>query len=202
MKRSITIIGAYTFAAMFTLVATRLVKADGGTVLLNEARGPFSVTVFVAPDAAPDGLTDVSVLVQWRTNGQVVLDAKVSLALDPPIGSTMSQSDPVCGLPSAAAGFQSPDGTQLQMTVRATRAQASNKLLYAAPLDLCAAGDWRLHVNVSRGGDIARFDCRLPVLKESPKLAGLWVYLAFPPIAITAFALNQKLRRHALEQET
>jgi hypothetical protein len=202
MKRSITIIGVWTFAAMFTLLGTRPAKGDGGLVLLHEARGPFSVTVFVAPGSARGGLADLSVLVQWRTNGQVVLDADVSLALDPSRGSTMSQSDPVCGLPSTAAGFQFPNGTQLPMTVRATRAQASNKLLYAAPLNLSAAGACRLHVIVSRGSDYARFDCLLPVVKESPKLAGLWPYLAFPPIVMTAFALNQKLRRHSLEQKT
>jgi hypothetical protein len=193
MKRSIACIRVWTLAAMFTLLGTRPAKGDGGIVLLHEDRGPFSVTVFVAPEEARAGLTDVSVLVQWRTNGQVVLDADVSLALDPPIGSTISQSDPVCGLPSAGAGLR---------TVRATRAQASNKLLYAAPLNLSAGADWRLHVNVSLGGDIARFDCLLPALKESTKLAGLWLYLAFPPIAVTAFALNQKLRKHSLEQKT
>jgi len=178
---------------MFTLLDARLARADGGMVLLHEAQGPFSVTVFFAPEGAQGGLTDLSALVQWRTNGQVVLDANVSLALDPLPGSTMTQSDPVCGLPSAGAG-----GAPL--TVRATREQASNKLLYGAPLNLSAAGACLLHVTVSRGPDYARFDCLLPVAKESPKLARLWPYLAFPPIAVTVFALNQKLRRHSLEQ--
>ena len=187
---------------MFTLLGTRLAKGDGGIVLLHEAQGPFSVTIFVAPEVSRDGFADLSTLVQWRTNGQVVLDADVSLALDASLGSTMSQSDPVCGLRSAAGGFQWPDGTPLPITMRATRARASNKLLYAAPLNLSAAGDFRLHVIVSRGSDYARFDCLLPVVKESAKLTGLWPYLAFPPIAITAFALNQRLRRNSLEQKT
>jgi hypothetical protein len=77
--------------------------------------------------------------------------------------------------------------------VRATREQASNKLLYAALLKFNAAGDWRLHVTVSRGTGSANFDCVLPVA-SSAKLQGLWPYLAFPPIAIIAFAMNQWLR--------
>ena len=201
MKRSATIIGRYSFAAMFVVLGTGLAKADGGIVLLNEARGPFSVTVFVAPEAARRGITDVSILVQWRTNGQVVLDADVNLALDPPIGSTITQSDPVCSLPLGPGSFPLPDATQFPVTVPATRAQASNKLLYAASLNLNAAGDWQLHVSVSRGLESARFECLLPALKESSKVAGLWPYLAFPPIAIAAFVLNQKLRRHTLEQK-
>src|SRR5262249_44815805 len=148
------------------VLVAHLAKGDGGIVLFHEARDPFSVTIFVAPETARGGLADLSVLVQWRTNGQVVLDADVSLTLDPPTGSTMSQTDPVCSLPWAAAGVQFPDGIPLPMTVRATRAQAANKLLYAAPLKLNAAGDWRLHVIVSRGSDYARFDCLLPAVKE------------------------------------
>ncbi len=186
---------------MFTLLGALLAKGDGGIVLLHEAQGPFSVTVFVTQEAARGGPADLSVLVQSRTNGQVVLDANVSVAFDPPLGSKLSQSDPVCSMPSAAAGFQFPDGTPISTTVRATRAQASNKLLYAAPLNFNASGDWLLRVNVSRGGESAGFDCVLPAVNESAKLAGLWPYVAFPPIAITAFALNQKLRRHSLEQK-
>jgi hypothetical protein len=84
--------------------------------------------------------------------------------------------------------------------VRATREQASNKLLYAALLKLDAAGNWRLNVAVSRSSDSASFDCVLPVTIPSAGLSGLWPYLAFPPIAIAAFALNQKLRKHSLER--
>jgi len=162
---------------------------------LRETRGPFSVTVFVSPEAINGGLTDVSVLVQSQRNGDVVLDADVSLSLNPADGVTTSELDPFCG-----PALQSANGTPHSRTVRATHEQASNKLLYAALLKLGALGNWPLQVNVSRGPDSARFDCVLPAATTSARLSGLWPYLAFPPIAIAAFALNQKLRKNSLEK--
>lgn len=182
------------------MLTPRLARGDGGIVRLHEIQGPFSVTVFVSPEAAAGGLVDVSVLVQWRTNGDVILDAGVSLALDPPTGVATNPSDPLCGVSSAAAAFLSPELAQPLVKAQATREQASNKLLYATPLKLDATGDWRLHIVVSRGSDSAGFDCLLPVTMASAKLPGLWPYLAFPPIIITAFAINQRLRRHSLEK--
>jgi hypothetical protein len=178
----------------------QLAKGDGGVIQLHEAKGPFSVTVFVAPEVTRGGLTDVSVLVQSRTNGDVLLDAYVELTIEPPRNLVVTApSDPLCGASSASAVLPSPDTGQHQRTLPATRKQASNKLLYAAALALNATGDWRLHIDVSRGSDIMKFDCLLPVIRASASAQGLWPYLLIPPIAIAAFAMNQKLRRHSLE---
>jgi hypothetical protein len=187
-------------AALVATLAPHLARGDGGVVRLHEAKGPFSVTVFVPPEPAVGSLVDVSVLVQWRKTGEVILDADVSLAVEPPTGLALARSDPLCGLSPTAATVQSPDLTQQKPTVPATRDQASNKLLYAAALNLNSAGDWRLHVYVLRGSDTARFDCLLPVTQASAKLPGLWPCLVFPPIVIAAFAMNQMLRRHSLER--
>jgi hypothetical protein len=199
MKRSHVNIQACVVTVIFTMLAPRLARGDGGIVRLHEAQGPFSVTVFASPETARSGLADVSVLVQWRNNAEVVLDADVSLAIDPPGGLAMPRSDPLCGLSPTTAAFQLPENRQHQTTVRATREQASNKLLYAATLDLNATGDWRLHVYVLRGSDSARFDCLLPVTAKSAKPVRPWPYLMLPPILITLFAMNQMLRRHSLE---
>ena len=179
--------------ALFAMLAPQLASGDGGVVQLHEAQGPFVVTVFVSPEGALGGPTDVSVLVQWRKSGEVVLDADVSLAVAPPNGVTLARSESFCGLQPTAAAFQLPAMTQHQATVSATREQASNKLLYAAALNLKAAGDWRLHIDVSRGSDSARFDCLLPVTRSSG-MPGVWPYLILPPIAIAVFAMNQRLR--------
>jgi len=183
--------------ALFTMLAPRFARADGGIVRLRETQGPFLVTVFVSPEVV-EGVTDVSVLVQNRKGGDVVLDADVNLVVDPPDGMSSKESDPLCGLSSMAVASRSSD--LAPANVRATREQASNKLLYAAPLKLDATGDWRLHVTVSRGTDSAGFDCVLPVTRPSIGLTGLWPYLIFPPIVMSAFALNQWLRRHSLER--
>jgi len=200
MNRSRVTAWAWGTLTAFAMLAPQLAFGDGGIIQLHEAQGPFLVTVFVSPEAAHGGLVDASILVQRRTNGEVILDAEVGLAVDPPNGWSTSASDPLCGLPSTGAALQLPDTRQLHSTVRATREQASNKLLYAAGLNLNAAGDWRLHVDVSRGPDHARFNCLAPVTRTSAKLSGLWPYLAFPPIVITAFAMNQRLRRYSLEK--
>ena len=181
-----------------TMSAPRLAKGDGGIIRLREAQGSFSVTVFSSPESVSGGLADVSALIQERETGKVVLDADVSFTLSPPDGSGPSQSDEFCG--SSKALMRLPDEMNNPATVRATREQASNKLLYAAPLELNAPGDWKLHVVVSRGTDTAGFDCRLPVTLSSGKLTGLWPYLSLPPLAVAAFAVNQWLRKQPLQK--
>ena len=167
-------------------------RGDGGIIRLRETQGPFSVTVFSSPEAVPGGLADLSVLVQRSESGKVVLDADVRLTLSPPDGLATKQADVFCSVPTAAMPL--PDGINNLASVRASREQASNKLLYAAPVQLNAPGDWKLHVVVSRGTDTARFDCVLPVALRSGKLIGLWPYLSFPPLVVAAFAVNQWLR--------
>jgi hypothetical protein len=186
--------------ALFAATISQCANGDGGIVLLHEAHGPFSVTVFVAPELIRSGLTDVSVLVQSRTNGEVVLDAAVSLAVEPPRGVATAGADPVCGALSSPGVFPDTGQQHQTTTIPATRQQASNKLLYAAALPLNATGDWRLHIDVSRGSDCIKFDCLIPVSQTALDQRALWPYLLIPPIAIAAFALNQKLRWHSLEQ--
>ena len=176
----------------------RYAKGDGGIIRLRGTQGAFSVTVFSSPDAVPGGLADLSVLVQGRETGKVVLDADVTFTLSPPDGLAMKQADVFCSVPTAAMPL--PDGINNLASVRASREQAFNKLLYAAPVQLNAPGDWKLHVVVSRGTDTARFDCRLPVTLSSGKLTALWPYLSLPALAVAAFAVNQWLRRQSLQK--
>src|SRR5262245_50135503 len=150
-----------------TMSAPRLAKGDGGIIRLRDAQGPFSVTVFSSPESVSGGLADVSALIQERETSKVVLDADVSFALSPPDDSVLNQSDEFCGVP--ASGMRPPQGRNLPTGVRATREQASNKLLYSAPVELNAPGNWTLHMVVSRGPDTSRFDCLLPVAFSSGK---------------------------------
>jgi hypothetical protein len=201
MQRSRLSTQAWVAVALLAALTPQHAKGDGGVVLLREASGPFLVTVFAAPEVTRGGLTDVSVLVQSRTNGDVVLDAAVGLSIEAPRDLVVTAgSDPLCGASSASAVLPSQDIDQHQATLPATREQASNKLLYAAALALNATGDWRLHIYVSRGADSTEFDCLIPVTQASANAPGLWPYLLMPPMAIAAFAMNQKLRRHSLEK--
>jgi hypothetical protein len=200
MKRSSIRFHIWIVTALLTALAPRLARGDGGIIRLRQVQGPFSVTVFTSPEVPQGGLADVSVLIQRRQTGAVVLDADVNLTLYPPGDGAVKQSDPLCGLPWTMAAVRQPEMPRHPITVRATREQASNKLLYAAPVELNVAGDWQVHVFVSRGAETAGFDCLLPVALASSDVKGLWPLIALVPIAITAFAINQWLRRHSLEK--
>jgi hypothetical protein len=197
MKPGRVNIRIWIVTTLFTMLAPQVGTADGGIVQLRETQGPFLVTVFVSPEAVEGAVSDVSVLVQRSQSGDVVLNAEVKLEANRPGGVSTKESDPLCGLSPIAVASRIAETTLYLVQGRATREEASNKLLYAARLKLDVTGDWQLHVIVSQGTDTAGFDCLLPV-RTSAKLARIWPYLAFPPIAIVVFATNQWLRRRLL----
>ena len=198
MKRTSIRLHTCIAVALFVSFVPRTANADGGIIRLRETQGPFSVTIFSSPDATAGRAADLSVLIQGRETGKAILDANVTFSLSPPEGLAMKQSDVICSLPGGA--LSSADGVNNQANVRATREQASNKLLYAAPVKLNAPGDWKLHVLVSRGTDNARFDCLFPVTLKSGELTGVWPYLLLPPLIVLTFAANQWLRRRSLQK--
>jgi len=156
-----------------TIVLLLLASAaggDGGVVQLRQADGPFLVTVFTAPTPLRAGPADVSLLVQAGDRNEPVLDADVLVVLTPSNG----------------------DGTSIR--TKATRQQATNKLLYAAAVNVPAAGSWELRVTVRRGPDMANVGSSIAVAAPLPPLLAHWPYLAFPPAAVTVFALHQWLR--------
>jgi hypothetical protein len=69
---------------LLIISAPRWARADGGIIRLRETQGSFVVTVFSSPEISVGGFADISVLVQEKEIGNVVLDADVSLALNPP----------------------------------------------------------------------------------------------------------------------
>jgi hypothetical protein len=194
MTRTSTRLNIRIAIVLLVLVIPLSAKADGGIIRLRETRGPFSVTIFLSSDATESRAADLSVLIQERDTARVILDANVIFSLSPPPdGVATKQSDGICGLPQSAMHLGD------QTSIRASREQASNKLLYAAPVIFNAPGAWKLHVLVSRGTATAQFDCLLPVTSNSGGLTRVWPYLLLPPLAIFAFAGNQRLR-HSLQK--
>jgi hypothetical protein len=160
-----------TLAMMSVMFTPWAANADGGTVQLREASGPFVVTVFAAPEPLRAGPIDTSVLVQDRETGRVILDATVNFAFSPSVG------------------------TSPRFLTRATHAQAKNKLLQAATVDVPAPGWWTMQVSVCRGREEVVFATKFLVMPAAPRLATIWPFLFIPPFAIGLFALNQTLRR-------
>jgi hypothetical protein len=83
------------------------------------------ITVFTSPAPLSAGPADISVLLQNRNGLDAVLDANVSLMLRAGCSDAESQA-------------------------HSTQAQARNKLLYAAPVNLAEAGKWKIAVTVLR----------------------------------------------------
>jgi hypothetical protein len=153
------------------VLAPLAAHADGGAVCLHEASGPFLVTVFVSPYPLRAGLADISVLVQDRQTGDVVLDPAIKLAIHPLSGK----------------------GSRL--LTQAKRELATNRLLQTARLDLQDPGWWVLKVSVSRGREEAVLSTTLQVAPETSRIAVVWPLLLFPPLAIGLFAIHQVLKR-------
>jgi hypothetical protein len=166
MKNAMTL----ATAAMF---AVSLAHADGGAVCLREGSGAFLVTVFVAPQPIQVGPIDVSVLVQDRQTGVVILDAKVDLAI------------------------RYVDGGGPEFIAHATQEQSTNKLLKSGRIGLPTSGSWGLRVFVSHGHEQSVFATILPVSPAASRLGAVWPLLFLPPFAIALFALHQTLSSQA-----
>jgi hypothetical protein len=162
-----------TLFVMSAMLVPFVAHTDGGTICLSEASGELLVTVFAAPRPLRAGPIDLSVLVQHRTTGAIILDAKVDLAI------------------------RRLDGGGPRLLTHATRKQATNKLLQSGRFELPAAGSWAVQVFVSRGQEEAAFATILEVAPATPRLAAIWPLLLLPPCAILLFALHQVIRRPA-----
>jgi hypothetical protein len=69
-------------AAVFMLaLGTTAAHGDGGTVLLHQDAGAFTITLFAAPQPLQVGTADFSVLVQDRSSGEVLLDPSLDLTV-------------------------------------------------------------------------------------------------------------------------
>jgi hypothetical protein len=155
-------------SALVVLTLSTWAHADGGTLRLRQATGPFEVSVFTAPEPLRVGLADTSVLVQTRA-GDVLLDAAVELSLRDPDGVERS---PVVAHPSGA-----------------------NRLLQAAPLPLSQSGRWTLIVTVHRGHDRATASTALVVAPAVSPLADHAAALALPLVCVLLFVAHQRSSR-------
>ncbi len=147
-------------------------QADGGWVCVKQSTGGLAITIFVAPAPVRAGPVDASVMVQDVQTGTPALDAEVTLHV--------------------AAG--DPGGEPLELA--ATRAQATNKLLYASQFVLPAPGTWTISATVRRAEDVAEATCELTAAEALPPVLAYWPYLALPPVVVALFALHQWLSRN------
>jgi hypothetical protein len=161
----------WPFATVLLLAMwARAAQGDGGTLLLHQDAGPFTITLFAAPQPLQTGPAELSVLVQDRS-GEVLLDPVIDLSLSPEAADPSHQ------------------------TIRMTRGQASNRLLQACTVRFPTRGKWRLTLFVRRGKDIARLSTECTVEPDHSRALLVWFYVLLPVGIILLFVIHQGLKR-------
>jgi hypothetical protein len=142
--------------------------ADGGAIQLRKEAGAYEITVFTSPAPLSAGPVNISLLLQNRNGLDPVLDANVSLLL-------RAQS------------------SRTEILARASREQAQNKLLYAAPVTLSESGKWQIAITILRNGQRTDAFGTIDVAPTPQMVASYWGYVAFPPFLIVAFVVRECL---------
>src|SRR6266699_947636 len=154
-------------AASISMV-TSSVRADSGTVLWQQTTGPFTVTAFTTESPLLTGPADISFLVESTDAPHPIVDARVFIELENEAAATIR--------------------------TEATHRQARNKLLYCSLINLPAAGIWQMKVIIEQGVQRAELLDHLMVGGKQPMLIAYWKLIAFPPVIMTLFIINQWLR--------
>ena len=147
-----------------------IARADGGVVLWQRASGPFMVTVFSTETPLRVGQEDISVLVENVGDSRPVVDAQVFIELENDAGAIVR--------------------------VEATHSRTQNKLLYCSLINLTDAGNWKAKIKVTEGGETAETLGDLMVIGAQPMLFAYWKLLAFPPVVVFLFIINQWLGKN------
>lgn len=161
----------YPLAAFLMLaMGATAARADGGAMLLHQDAGAFTITLFASPLPLHTGAADLSVMVQDRSNGEVLLDPVIDLTV----------------VPAAASATQ--------QTVRLAKGEASNRLLQAATVHFSSAGKWRVTLAVRRGNDTAQLSTECTVDPDRSRATLVWFYVLLPAAIILLFVIHQVLK--------
>ena len=160
----------YVLACLLLALEATAARADGGAILLHQDAGAFTITVFATPQPLRAGVADLSVMVQDRTSGEILLDPIIDLT--------------VASQPESAT----------QQTVRLTKGQASNRLLQASTVHFSSAGRWRLILVVRRGNDTTQLVTECTVEPDHSRATLVWFYVLLPVGIILLFIIHQVLK--------
>ncbi len=161
----------YVLAVCLMLIlGATAARADGGAMLLHQDAGAFTITLFAAPQPLHVGAADLSVMVQDRSNGEILLDPVIDLTVAPQAGG----------------------GTV--HTVRLSRSHTGNRLLQASTVYFSTAGKWRLTLAVRRDSDTAQLGTECTVERDHSRAGLVWFYLLLPVGIILLFVIHQVLQ--------
>jgi hypothetical protein len=161
----------YPLAAFLMLaMGATAAHGDGGAMLLHQDAGAFTITLFAAPQPLRTGDADLSVMVQDRTSGEVLLDP----AIDVTVAAESPRTSP--------------------QTVRLAKGQASNRLLQAGTVHFSNAGKWHLALLIRRGNEQARLSTECTVEPNRSRATLVWFYILLPVGIILLFVIHQALK--------
>jgi hypothetical protein len=161
----------WPWAAVLLLAASATAAhGDGGAMLLHQDAGAFTLTLFAAPQPLRTGAADLSVMVQDRSSGEVLLDPIIDLTITPEAGDATPQ------------------------TARLAPGQATNRLLQAATVNFAKPGKWRLTLSVHRGNDVAGLSTECTVEPDRSRARLVWFYVLLPIGVILLFVIHQALK--------
>jgi hypothetical protein len=153
--------------ALALLCLTPSLYGDGGILQFRKHAASFTISLFTAPVPLRVGRADLSVLIQNGNDSTIVDGAEVSLQLMRP--------------------------GERPIDVPATAGQATNKLLYAAAVDLPAPGEWGVRIAVSHGANHAITSGDITVLPHEPPILAHWPEFALVPVIILLYIANRWL---------
>jgi len=168
--------GGVILGWLIVAIACRHARADGGALRFSEMQGGYRISVFTAPVPFRKGPVDISVLVQNRATGEPIPSAVASVRLMQP------------GQPTLA----SP----------ATFEAATNKLFRAVQFELPASGRWEMQIEVEGLHGAATISGAVEAAGALPRWQELWLWIAWPAVAIVLFAFHQVLVRRKLGRRT
>jgi hypothetical protein len=174
MVRSIALLLCSTVLLAGPLCAR--LYADGGQVRAMERHGDYQITVFTSPTPLRAGTVDVSVLVQDATSGRAISDGRIAVELTP------------------------HDGTHPAIRATATTAEATNKLLRAAIVELPTPGSWNAQVEFKPADSKSApyvlsfpFDAAPPL----PAWLTVWPWFCWPIVVVLLFIVHRvRVARH------
>lgn len=177
--------------SLLVLVATinGRALADGGTVQISEAKGPYRITIFSTSAVVRAGPEDISILVQDQQTNQPLLNESVWLSFhrldQKPAASHEAWVPPCCQMKSSS-GLDK---------IAATHQLATNKLLYAATVTLPEAGEWEVRATVRTSTQQTTIAGQLRVSPPAPPALAYWPFFFFPVFSIAGYILHFNLRR-------
>jgi hypothetical protein len=158
---------ALMLLAVFWLPARA--SADGGVVIAQDRAQGMQITLFAAPVPLRAGPVDLSIFLQREEDGSAILGAPVAIRV--------------------GGGQRSGRWTV------ADHEQATNRLLYAALLQIPEPGPWTIEARVGTGDEAVRIGASVVVGERQAPAARFWGWIILPLPVVLFFSIQQWLRR-------